>query len=235
MTDVEKVLPPEAVEAPAQDTGVIEEAKPEVTETPQNEVVAEAAPKETPQQINFRNLRQQKEQAEKERDEALRALQAKSVAPASEENFNLASDDLVEGKHLKAQQKKLQELEGQVMEAKLRAQYKDFDTVVSKENIDKLKEKYPQVAKTIGQSGDLYGKAVSAYTTIKEFGIHVEDTHQEDRERAQANSAKPRPLASVSPQQGDSPLSHANAFANGLTNDLKTQLRKEMEEARKRM
>jgi outer membrane biosynthesis protein TonB len=231
MADAEKVLPPETVEVPTQDVA------PEVKEVPQNEVEAEAAPKkvETPQQVNFRNLRQQKEQAEKERDEALRALQSKSATPTLEENFNLASDDLVEGKHLQAQQRRLQELEGQVMEAKLKAQYKDFDAVVSKENVDNLKSQYPELAQTIGQSGDLYGKAVSAYTMIKKLGIHVEDTHKEDRERAQANSAKPRPLASVSPQQGDSPLSHANAFANGLTPELQSQLRKEMAEARKKM
>lgn len=36
----------------------------------------------------------------------------------------------------------------------------------------------------------------------------------------------------LSPQQGDSPLSKANAFANGLTEDLKKQLQKEMFEAR---
>ena len=37
----------------------------------------------------------------------------------------------------------------------------------------------------------------------------------------------------MSPQQGDSPLSRANAFANGLTPELRVQLIKEMEEARK--
>ena len=59
------------------------------------------------------------------------------------------------------------------------------------------------------------------------------DNYKTDRELAQKNASKPKPLASVSPQQGDSPLSRANAFANGLTNELKAQLRKEMEEARK--
>jgi hypothetical protein len=54
-----------------------------------------------------------------------------------------------------------------------------------------------------------------------------------DKLRAQKNAAKPKPLASVNPQQGDSPLSKANAFANGLTDDLKKQLRKEMEDARR--
>ena len=54
-----------------------------------------------------------------------------------------------------------------------------------------------------------------------------------DKRKAQENSAKPRPMASVSPQQGESPLSHANAFANGLTPELQKQLWKEMQDAKK--
>jgi hypothetical protein len=68
---------------------------------------------------------------------------------------------------------------------------------------------------------------------IKKLGIYTEDTYQADRERAQNNANKPRPLASVSPQQGESALSHANPFAGGLTPELKTSLLKEMEAARK--
>ena len=64
------------------------------------------------------------------------------------------------------------------------------------------------------------------------MGIYREDNYSKDRDKAQSNASKPKPLASVSPQQGDSPLSRANAFANGLTDELKSQLRKEMEQAR---
>jgi hypothetical protein len=67
---------------------------------------------------------------------------------------------------------------------------------------------------------------------MKTFGIH-KDIYESDRLKALKNSQKPRPLASVSPQQGDGPLSKANAFANGMTAELKEQLRKEMYAARK--
>ena len=70
---------------------------------------------------------------------------------------------------------------------------------------------------------------------MKKFGIYREDPHSEDRIRALRNTQKPKPITSVSPQQGDSPLSKANAFANGLTEDLKAQLRKEMAAARRGM
>jgi hypothetical protein len=46
---------------------------------------------------------------------------------------------------------------------------------------------------------------------------------------AHKNASKPKPLASVSPQQADSPLSKANAFANmPLSKEVKNQLHKEM-------
>jgi hypothetical protein len=93
---------------------------------------------------------------------------------------------------------------------------------------------YPELAETLGSSSNLYGKAVSAYTMIKNLGIYQEDQYSPDKQKAQANAAKPRPLASVGTQQGDSPLTRANAFAEGLTDDLKRQLRKEMAEAIKR-
>jgi hypothetical protein len=121
-------------------------------------------------------------------------------------------------------------------ESRIKSQYPDFDSVVSQENISQLSAQYPEIANAIGSSSDLYSQAVSAYTIIKKLGISPEsntDMYAKDRERAKVNAAKPRPLASVSPQQGDSPLSKANAFANGLTEDLKKQLFKEMVEASK--
>ena len=59
---------------------------------------------------------------------------------------------------------------------------------------------------------------------------------QNDRARVIKNSAKPRPLASVNPQQGDSPLSKANAFANGeFTEADRKRAWAEMVAARKNM
>lgn len=68
---------------------------------------------------------------------------------------------------------------------------------------------------------------------IKNLGIVPQEVPNTEQERVNKNMAKPRPLISASPQQGDSPLSHANAFANGLTDDLKKQLWKEMDQIRR--
>lgn len=212
----------------------------------QEQEVIKVESKPTEPQESFKQLRAAKLKAERERDELLRQIQAQSAAqaPQEDEDVNLDADALVEGKHYKKMQAKIKRLEQRLensyqqstqtaVEAKLKAQYPDFDKIVSGENIAQLRDQYPEIAATLHSTADIYSKAVSAYTMIKRLGIAQDDVYQEDRLKAQANAAKPRPLASVSPQQGDSPLSRANAFANGLTDDLKKQLHKEMMEAMK--
>ena len=210
------------------------------------------APKETAAAKSFRELRQKTERLERERDEALRYAQqlaekqqAKQAEAPQDEEINLADEDLAEGKHLrkmtnkmKALENKLKEYERSTSEAtielKLKSQYPDFDKIVSRENIDLLRETFPELAATINSSNsDLYTKGVTAYTMIKKLGIHQEPEVTYEQQAVQRNIAKPRPVSSLSPQQGESPLTKANAFAHGLTEELKAQLRKEMDAARK--
>jgi len=233
---------------PAEEQPVVEEtpaAEPEVAvETPAAE--AEATGLET----NMKNLRLAREKAERERDDLLVRMreieqaQQKPEPPKAEENLHVAADDFVEGRHLAAYEKKIQALENRLKqneqkntasnaETRLKSQYQDFDKVVNAGNIEALRLAYPEIAQTINSTDDLYTKAVSAYTLIKKLGIHKEDTFAADRAKAQTNAAKPRPLTSVKPQEGEGPLSKANAFAQGLTEDLKKQLYKEMMEARR--
>lgn len=191
---------------------------------------------------------------EKERDELLRRLQEsenikKTMVPDShsvseDTDFSIAPDDLAEGKHLNKLQKQIK-----LMEQKL-AQYEqktstitaeqrvfndmpDYRKVVTDDNIAILKTAYPELADSIGANPDLYTQAKSAYTLIRKLGIHIDDVRANERATVQNNAAKPRPLTSISPQQGDSPLTKANAFANGLTPDLREQLVKEMNDARR--
>lgn len=206
-------------------------------------------PQESEQAKNFRQLRQKAEKAERERDELLRKMsemEQQRVQPKVEEDdeINLAPDDLAEGKHLSKVGRKIKKLEEQLrkyeqqsseisVEAKIKAQYPDFDKVVSQETLNTLKDEYPELFSTLHNSPDLYSKAISAYTLIKKFGLSKEAAYQADIDRAQKNVAKPRPLASVAPQHGDGPLSKANAFANGLTPELQQALYKEMMDVRK--
>jgi len=222
-------------------------------ETPQQEV---EAPKEDLQAENIRKMRLIKEKAEKERDEAYQMMQrmkneqeaTKKPTPEPEEEFDLGigEDDLVEGKHLGVVAKEIRDLKKQLKnyqqastsattEAKLKSKYNDFDKVVSKENVEALVRDYPELGDTLRANNDLYSQAVTAYTMIKQMGVYKEDNYTNDKAKAEANAGKPRPLAAVSPQQGEGPLTRANAFANGLTDELKSQLLKEMREARSRI
>lgn len=215
-------------------------------------VQAAYATVEDPQAKNIREMRLIKERAEKERDEAYALLQkmkqdaVRKPEPSDEDyDLGIGEEDLVEGKHLGKVAKEIKALKKELAqykqtstaataETRLKSRYSDFDKVVSKENVEALVRDYPELGDTLRSNTDLYSQACSAYTMIKKMGIYKEDTYAGDRATAEQNAAKPRPLASVSPQQGEGPLTRANAFANGLTPELKAQLRKEMADAMSR-
>lgn len=179
---------------------------------------------ETGQQLNFRRLKEEKERLQRERDELARMIQQQKSTQSED------PDDLADKKYVKEQFRYLHE---QLIETRIKSQYPDFEAVVNNDNIEVLKSTYPELADSLSSSPDLYKKAVSAYTLIKKLGIGSEDSYKQDKDLAQKNAAKPKPLVSVAPQQGESPLSRANAFAHGLTPELKAQLWKETQEARK--
>jgi len=235
---------------------------PQEQEVQQEEVAQDQPqkPVETEQARNFRQLKEardreerERKRVEKERDEAIRyiqQMQAQQQAPLQvkeEDELAINADDFVEGKTVKKVYNEVRELKKQLKqyqqqsseslaESRLKTMYPDADQVLSKDNIAALNEKHPELANTIiNSTGDTYSKLVTAYTMIKQLGVHqAPDLYQADRELAQRNAAKPRPLTSIAPQQGDSPMSRANAFANGLTPELSKQLHKEMIDAMKR-
>jgi hypothetical protein len=237
-----------------QDVGqdVVPQVQPEASDTPAvDPQVAQAAPvEETPQQRNFKALREQASRLEAEKQEMARQLaayqhQAKPQSESIEQDDNLAPDALIEKRHLSRYDKKIQRLEDQLKqyqeqsvassaELQLKSRYPDFDVIVNKDNLEMLKLTYPELAQTIYNNPDLYTKGASAYTIIKQMGISLNSQTDVDKDRAIKNANKPRPLASVGSSQGnDSPLQRANAFANGLTDDLKAQLHREMIESMK--
>lgn len=202
--------------------------------------------KENSKDYNWKQLKKQKDLLEKRAQELEQALlAAKSVKQQPEEDLSLDMEegDLVEGKHLSKVDKRIQKLEQQLrqyeqittvetVKSRLKNQYPDWDKVFNEENLARLEVEYPEIAHTLNASTDVYKSGVSAYTMIKKLGIvSPEDSYIQDKILAHKNASKPKPVASISPQQGSSPLSQANAFANGLTEDLKAQLRKEMNDS----
>jgi hypothetical protein len=226
-------------------------------ESPQEEQQVAKVPVRAKEE-NFKAIREAKEKAERERDLLLSKLLEMQNAQSSQKvqpeiieepeqdfDFNVNDDDLLEGKHAKKIIAKMQKMEKALenyknqsyntsVEAKIKLNFPDFDQVVSHDNVAILNEQEPELAASLRDTKDIYTKAAAAYKAIKRMGIYKDESaFMKEKDIAIANSKKPRPLTSVSPQQGDSPLSKANAFANGLTSELKEQLRREMFNARK--
>lgn len=181
-------------------------------------------------EFNFKKLREEKERLEAE----LRDYRAKQEASEKEEE--LGEEDLVEGRHLKRLENLIIRKELEAVPEKLRGKFEDFDQVVTKENLEKLKDTEPELFYSI-QSGDgtnadgLYAKGVAAYKTLKGLGYSPEEKNlMKQKDQAQSNHKKPLSAQAI---KGSGALHEANAFANGLTPELKKQLQKEMAEAAK--
>lgn len=222
----------------------------EVQETPEvSEQEVPVEPEQTPEERNLVRLRELREIAERERDELKQQLaqmqqqytggyQAQQFQP-KQQNYapsqdHLNPDDLVEGRHLSAYDKKIAEINNKVAQqnamlmaqqqmGNLRTKYQDFDAVVSTDNVRLLQERYPDIAKSIANSTDIEAVGKAAYEIIKRFGIHEEDAYRESKAVAQRNTHKPRPTSSTSP------LGQASSF------DKYTYSRDELEQARKEM
>lgn len=213
--------------------------------------------KPTPQE-SFQELRMRAEQAERERNEALGFIrqieqlalqqQQQQATPQTEPQISYDDDDIIEGRHLKAEfsnlKKELQEQRRQMEESrryaevnsienKLRTKYNDFDSVVTHENIQRLRELKPEVAASLHQTQDLFSKAAATYTILKDLGIARTTTvPHEELQKAQNNLNKPKTASSLA---ATSPLSHASAFGSGdLTEDRKRQIWDQMQQNARR-
>jgi hypothetical protein len=199
------------------------------------------------QQRNFAKLREAKERAEFERDEAIRYIQQVQMQSHNKnvpvDDNDPAPDDIPEWRFVDRKIKNLEDQlkkyaahnQNNMAETRLKSQFSDFDRVVTPENIDILRSTYPEIAQSLHATPDLYNKAVATYNIMKKFGIAKEYNQQTEYEKSlvQRNNSKPRATNSVAPQQGETPLNKANEFANGfLTPERKAQLYKEMMDAR---
>lgn len=187
-------------------------------------------------EMNFRKLREAKEKLERENRE-LREDRERASRPSNEEeqdDLPFDDDDIVEGRYVKQLHKEFKSLknayERQQLESipeRLQAKFSDFSNVVTPENVEKLKNLEPEIYASITSGTDLYGKGVSAYKTLKALGIVKDDPYKSDKEDVQQKQSRPMSTQAVK----GSALSEANAFARGLTPELKKQLQMEMEAA----
>jgi hypothetical protein len=208
----------------------------------------------------LREKAEQSDKLKKERDEYLALLQQierqaieyqnnqKNTAKEPEDDFdynNLDDDEILTAKELKRslskEQKRFRKIEEELymqqarnkealIESELKAKHADLYDVLTNENITKLREARPSLAKSINLNPDIREKAMDTYQAIKDLGIYQSNINKEDKNKINQNSNKPRSSNSLSPQSGTSPLAKANEFASGLSKDRKEALYKEMKE-----
>lgn len=225
---------------------VAEEIQPEeVVHPPQEQVLQSQEAQEPISQVeendkdyNFRQLREGKKQLEDEVKQLRRQMDGLAQEQASqqtrdEESIEIGDDDLVEGRHVKKLMSQVEKMferkEAEIIPERLKARFSDFDNVVSKENIENLKETEPELYRSIISGNNLFDKGVAAYRAITSLGIYQpKEDYMKQKENVRSNHNKPMSVQAV---KGQGALHEANVFAQGLTPDLRKQLQKEMVEA----
>lgn len=169
-----------------------------------------------------RRARELEEQLKQQRSQALQ----QNTSPSSNnqmEEMNIGDDELIEGKHLKKYinniakqfERKFEEIQSNTAanqaDARLKAQYQDFDQVVSQDNLKSLAAIYPEEYNSLMANPDLYGKAKTAYNMIKNFGI-AESQYEDIDRRLADNRTKPRSAASAASQTAQTPLSRIGDY-----------------------
>ena len=182
--------------------------------------------------------------AEYERDELARYVegiqrQLSEPQQTRQNEYGIQDDDYVEGKHLGKVANQMKELKKEVhqwktyseettAELKLNNEFNDFNNVVTEKNVQAFLAQYPEMRGSIQNSDTLYNRGKAAYKLIKKFmaPTQQQQINQRNQTKAQQNLGKPMPSSSL--QQQNSPLSQANMFANGYTEEIGQALEDEM-------
>lgn len=222
--DLEDVVESISEEAPVE---------PQSEDTEPQEEPSEQQSEEPSSERNWKALRDSKRQLESEVEELRQQMQRLS-SPKEEAEPELGDDDLVEYRQLKKLKKEitdhLQQSKAQTDADRLKSKFPDIEEVVSRENLEKLKQTEPELYASVVSAPDFYSRGVSAYKTLTAMGIVKKNNYDQEKEQVQRNHGKPRSVQAV---KGQGALADANAFANGLTPALRKQLYEEMVEAQK--
>ena len=184
-----------------------------------------------------RRKTQELERQNREMSDQLARLQ-QNKSPEVDELDALGEGDIVS----KAQAKKLAEkMARQIVQESLKQQhaataeerarlkFPDYDDVVTKENIELLKQRKPELALSLAHNPDPHAQAVAVYDALKMMGS-VGDPKMAEKKKAAENLEKPRSVNAVTKQ---SAIGQAHLFENGLTPEVKKQIWKEMQQAMK--
>lgn len=189
---------------------------------------------------NWAEMRRKMREKDHQIDELKQQFQSMADKKPQEEDelANLAEDDILTvAQARKLAQKMARSTAEEVMkqrdaatvDERLQLKFSDYSNIVTKDNIELLKETEPELAQSLSTMTDPYTQAIAAYKLLKKIAPPREETSLEKR-KAEENSQKP---VSVNAVTKKSPIGNAHLFENGLTPELKKQLWEEMETARK--
>ena len=191
---------------------------------------------ESQQEKNWKEIRNALKDLKKEnqylRQQALQAQQTQKqpTQPDPDDDEPYVTPRKLE-KRIHDLETQLKAKDAESVEDRLRYKYSDYDEVVSTDNVEYLQQHDPELVMSIQRlSDDPYKQATAAYKLLKKTDYYMNKGSVEDKNKAENNSRKPVSVQSVRKQ---GVLSETNRFANGLTNDLKKSLWKEMQQARK--
>lgn len=184
---------------------------------------------------NWKEMRKAMAEKDRQMDELKRRLD--SLVTPSQEEEDISDEDIPSYKHVRRSTEKTEkrltgriaELEQQLIEQKINAQFPDYKAVVNQDSIDQLKQIEPELAYALSKNDNPYSQAVAAYKAIKALGI---SSPQESVEKRRALENSKKPLSAQAVPKPSSPISAAGMSQSGfLTNELKAQMWKEMRDA----
>ncbi len=198
------------------------------------------------QDRNWKEARRKMQELEskaREQEEVIRKLSSPPAQKEDDELDKLGDEDIVTKRQAiklaskmaeSIAQKVIKEREASTVDERLQLKYPDFAQVVTKENIEFLKENEPELAESLSYYPDPFKQGIAVYKLLKRASITegevVANTAQ--KQKAIKNSQKPVSVNAVTKQ---SAIGNAHMFENGLTPELKASLLKEMREAAKRV
>lgn len=150
-----------------------------------------------------------------------------SQAPAlpDEEELSVDNEDYVQAKHIKTSNKKIKTqltaTERKIAELEQKLSYfeakvdtdtlKDFNQIVSEDNLKTLARLYPDDYQTMMSNPNLRSKSKTAYNMIKNYGIVAAEVKDAEQKIA-ANKQKPQLASLGNPQQPQTPLTRLNDY-----------------------
>lgn len=201
---------------------VVEPSEPEVTSEQSEQEEVSKEPAYGSQEYNFRELRRIAEEQQRE----LRELRAQVQRPVQQEEPDDDEDDFLTKKQVREM---LQQQEQASLEDKMRIRFKDYDDVVTDENIKKLIENDDDLADSIRRASNPYA---TAYKLVRKSAFYSDEQKlkskkQSDVEKIHKNSQKP-----ASANAATKPLQNANSYANMSKSEMDALYKEMIECAR---